>query len=122
MSLIVSLIMDPDFAPHLKGTLADSTVWVCSSQPNQTEAKKLWEDLKRAGDMRKDPLTVFNCDPEDDPVETILDVLPAIEDHHPWTRLNVYGADYDQDLEAVLVSEYRARQVKETPFGFTVER
>jgi hypothetical protein len=120
--LRVSLILDQDFGAHINDVIGDSPIWICNSATNQSEVQKILKRLKSVNDSTSENLTIFEFDHEDEIDEVVIDLLPAIEERHAWTILDVYGADANLDLEAILITEYRATEINETPFGFRVTR
>ena len=107
------LIFEPEFGAHLADFAKDELIWICNSAVNRIASQK--------GEFTH--LTVFDFDEDEDiDIETFVELLPALSEQNHWKTLEVYGMESDPMIESILESEYNAKSITTTPYGFMVER
>lgn len=122
MPLTVSLIFDLDFGSKLIDLTANSVIWACESNRNEKAAEDARIQLSGKKPVAADPINTFEFDRKSSLLIAFREILSTIEEHHPWTTLNVYGALLSKTMKDSLLSEFEAISVQETTFGFTAER
>ena len=87
----VVLVLVPDYGPRLRELCERADVWAVESPSNRAAAIEIWNGITQG---RPYPMTVFDCEPNEGPSDTVLRVLDAIEEHRPHcTRIEVFGAN-----------------------------
>lgn len=122
MQTSVALILDPNFGDRLSGVDLEIAIWICGSVDNLTAATARRETVKKVGLTLSDPVTTFDWMPSVNAESRGIEILPAIEDHHRWSVLDVYGAICTDEFRKVLTKKFAAKEIDPTGFGFRARR
>jgi hypothetical protein len=115
MSLVpysVSVVLDREFGPRLRGLLDTGPVWAVDSPANRDSAHKLWLEFPARDHL--DGVTVFKAGADSSPGQMLIDEMETIDMHH-----GVYSADPAYTVFRVIGCELQP-EIRETlaKFGF----
>ncbi len=76
------LVLNPNFDSSLEEISQRAPVWIVESQSNRKACERLWKLKPRADHREIGAITSFRSARPEDPVETLIAILPQLETHH----------------------------------------
>lgn len=104
---MVCLVLDPNYGERIALLAKRFNVWVVDTPTNRNVVERLWQQARRDG--ATSDVTTFKVSAGENPVDTCLGTLRAIENHHneyaqppPYRMVEVFGLVLSDPLQEAL--------------------
>jgi hypothetical protein len=117
------VIMDPNYSDRLETVSEIAPVWVVSTPANSAACMRLWKSNPHTDHREKGSITCFDQTNPEDPLESLLDIVPALETHYGEVKDDelVFPNSFVLEVVGLALAENVTHALREVGFTSFVE-